>query len=149
LFAKGEKGKNMDIDFENIPKDFVVCFNEGCLLGKGCLRRIAILANIRERDLLLAVNASKFNENNCKYFLENKKARIAYGMKQAHENLKAKDLANIRNELIEYFGQNYYYKKRKGKMPITPKEQNHIASVFKQYGYEIKFDRVEVKTLWK
>ena len=89
----------VNINFENKPKNFIVCFNESCSIGGYCLRRLAAIHDSENSDLLTVVNASKFNESNCKYFLENKKVRIAYGMKDSFEDVKAKDIANIRKEL--------------------------------------------------
>jgi hypothetical protein len=139
----------MGMDFETKPLNFILCFNKKCLLRKKCLRHIVSLSNKEEKDLLLVVNASKFNQTNCKYYFENKKVGIAYGMKGSFEDVKAKDIAKIRKELIRHFGQTYYYERRNGKMPITPNEQVFIENLFKQYGYEIKFDKIETKTLWK
>jgi hypothetical protein len=139
----------MDINFENRPNSFIVCWNEKCLLGEKCLRRIVALRNSEDSDLMVAVNVLKFNETNCKYFLENKKVRVAYGMKNSFEEVKAKDIVNMRKELINHFGHTYYYERRNGKMPITPEDQEYIAKLFSSYGYEITFDEIREETLWK
>ena len=139
----------VDINFENKPKNFIVCFNERCSLENKCLRRLVAIHDSEDRDLLTVVNASKFNESNCKYFLENKKTRIAYGMKDSFEEVKAKDIANIRRELKNHFGLTYYYERRNGKMPITPEDQEFITRLFNSYGYEIVFDEIREETLWK
>lgn len=139
----------VEINFENKPKNFIVCLNENCSLRENCLRRLAAIHDREDSDLLSVVNDSKFNESNCKYFLENKKTRIAYGMKDSFEDVKAKDIANIRKELKNHFGLTYYYERRNGKMPITPKDQEFISNLFNSYGYEIKFDEIKEETLWK
>lgn len=139
----------VNINFENKPKGFIVCYNESCSIGGYCLRRLAAIHDSENSDLLTVVNASKFNESNCKYFLENKKVRIAYGMKDSFEDVKAKDIANIRKELKNHFGLTYYYARRNGKMPITPKDQEFISNLFNSYGYEIKFDEIREEVLWK
>jgi hypothetical protein len=38
--------------------------------------------------------------------------------------------------------------RRNGLRPITPDEQQYIVSVFRNYGYELKFDRTEEETQW-
>ena len=139
----------VEINFKNKPKNFIVCFNERCSLGENCLRRLVAIHDRENSDLLSVVNDSKFNESNCKYFLENKKVRIAYGMKDSFEDVKAKDIANIRKELTNHFGLTYYYERRNGKMPITPKDQEFISNLFNSYGYEIKFDEIREEVLWK
>jgi hypothetical protein len=139
----------MEKNFENKPKNFVICYNSNCLLGDKCLRRAVSFEKNEEFSVMPAINAMKFNENNCEYFLENKRVKIAYGMTKSFEDVKAKDIAQIRKRLIQYFGQTYYYERRKGNMPISPEEQEFIAELFKSYGYEITFDEIREETLWK
>jgi hypothetical protein len=69
-------------------------------------------------------------------------------MTRSFDQVRAKDIVGIRKELIRFFGQNYYYKKRRAELPITPKEQAFISQLFKQYDYELEFDRIEKETLW-
>ena len=73
---------------------------------------------------------------------------VAYGMKDSFHEVKADHIASLRNVLIHHFGRGSYYLRRNGLRPITPEEQQFISSIFRQYGYEAKFDRMEEETEW-
>ena len=137
-----------DITIKTMPIGFIICFNENCLLAKKCLRRKVAEQSLGSTDVWRVVNHKKFKDRNCKYYFEEKKVNIAYGMTRSFDQVRAKDIAGIRKELIRFFGQNYYYKKRRAELPITPKEQAFISQLFKQYDYELEFDRIEKETLW-
>lgn len=134
---------------EKKPYNFIICFNKDCSLADKCLRQLSAQESLDSNNILHIVNHTKFNETNCEHYLENKKVSVAYGMKTSFEDIKAKDITIIRKELIAHFGNNYYYKKRRGELPITPTEQEFIASLFNSYGYEIKFDEIREEVLWK
>lgn len=133
----------------NKPYNFIICFNKDCSLADKCLRQLSAQESLDSENVLQIVNHTKFNETNCTHFLENKKVSVAYGMISSFEEVKAKDIADIRKSLISHFGNNYYYRKRRGELPITPKEQEFITRLFNSYGYEIKFDEIREETLWK
>lgn len=96
---------------ENKPLNFLICLNDKCGLANNCLRQKEALSSLNSENVLQIVNHTKFNETNCEYYLENKKVNIAYGMTTSFEEIKAKDIANIRKALVDHFGNNYYYKK--------------------------------------
>ena len=138
-----------DIDLEKKPFGFIVCYNEDCSLKENCLRREVAELNQEEDDVLKVVNSAKFSGENCKFYLENKKVLMAYGMKKSFDKVLAKDIAEIRKTLNTYFGHGSYYVRRNGEKAINPTEQTYIASVFAKYGYEITFDRLVEETLWE
>lgn len=138
-----------DIDLEKKPFGFIVCYNEECSLRDSCLRREVAELNQEEDDVLKVVNSAKFSGENCKFYLENKKVLMAYGMKKSFDKVLAKDIAEIRKTLNAYFGHGSYYVRRNGEKAINPTEQAYIASVFAKYGYEITFDRLVEETLWE
>ena len=73
---------------------------------------------------------------------------MAYGMIDSFHDVRADDIAPLRNALISHFGRGSYYLRRNGVRPITPTEQKYISSVFREFGYEVKFDRTERETQW-
>ena len=73
---------------------------------------------------------------------------MAYGMTKSFEDVKAKDIAQIRKRLYNYFGQAEYFRRRNASKPITPKEQEFVRKVFAEFGYEIAFDKIVKETLW-
>ena len=73
---------------------------------------------------------------------------MAYGMTKSFENVRAKDISQIRKRLQNYFGHTEYFRRRNASKPITPKEQEFIRKVFAEFGYEIAFDKIVKETLW-
>jgi len=80
--------------------------------------------------------------------MNNKEVMMAYGMKDSFHEVKADDISQLRNTLINYFGRGSYYLRRNGLRPITLNEQQYISSIFRQFGYEVKFDRMVEETEW-
>ena len=131
-----------------MPEHYLLCFNDECELANSCLHRLAARSGRQKDEVVMVVNPMKFCGKNCRYYKENKMVTMAYGMKDSFHEIKADHIASLRNRLISHFGRGSYYLRRNGLRPITPEEQQYIASVFHSYGYELKFDRMEEETQW-
>ena len=140
--------KTSGINFENRPFNYLNCLNDECPLAEKCMRRISARYSEENDNVFMVLNHRMLDTDNCKYYVENKKSDIAYGMKGSFEDVKAKDIAQIRKRLYNYFGQTEYFRRRNAKKLITPKEQEYIRSVFAQFGYEISFDKIVKEVLW-
>ena len=136
-------------DLENKPNGYWLCFSDKCKLAEKCLRHLVGERNDNKSELLRIVNHRMFDETNCKYHVEIRKADIAYGMMKALNEVKACDIVNIKKILISKFGRKYFYSRRNGVTPIPPSEQKYIRKVFAKFGYEITFDEIREETLWK
>ena len=135
-------------DFESMPTHYHLCFNDECALADKCLRRLAARSGQQKDDLVWAVNPARNNETNCRYYKENKVTTMAYGMVNSFHDVKADDVAALRNTLIRHFGRGSYYVRRNGLRAIPPEEQQYIAGVFRSFGYEVNFDRTEEAVQW-
>ncbi len=134
--------------YETMPKHYLLCFNDECKLADSCLHRLAARSGRQTEKVVTAVNPSQCSGPDCDYYKENKVATMAYGMVHSFHEVKADDIAALRNTLIDHFGRGSYYLRRNGLRAITPKEQQYIGSVFHKFGYEAKYDRTEEETLW-
>ena len=134
--------------FRTMPKHYTVCFQTECPLATKCLRRIVAQEGVLEDSVVFAVNPARHHGEKCKYFRENKMVRMAYGMVNSYEDVKARHIVRLRRAIINYFGRGSYYLRRNGKHAITPKEQQYIASVFSKYGYEVQFDSFKEEVQW-
>jgi hypothetical protein len=139
---------NKQPQFETMPEHYVLCFNDECALADECLHRLAARSGRQKDEVVTAVNPVCNSGKSCRYYKPNKVATMAYGMKGSFHEVKADHIASLRNHLISHFGRGSYYLRRNGLRPITPDEQQYIASVFRNYGYELKFDRTEEETQW-
>ena len=134
--------------YETMPEHYLLCFNDECALGDECLHRLAARSGRQKDEVTLAVNPARCSGTSCRHYKENKVVMMAYGMKDSFHEIKADHIASLRNQLISHFGRGSYYLRRNGLRPIIPEEQQYIASVFRNYGYDLKFDRMEEETQW-
>ena len=140
--------KTTYFNFENRPLGYLNCLSDDCPLAGKCLRRISAEYSKENDEFFRVVNHRLFDKDNCKYYVEDKKVDMAYGMTKSFEDVKAKDIAQIRKRLYNYFGQAEYFRRRNASKPITPTEQEYIRKVFADFGYEIAFDKIVKETLW-
>ena len=139
---------NKELQYETMPEHYMLCFNDDCPLADECLHRLAARSGRQTDEVVTAVNPVRCSGKSCRYFKPNKVATMAYGMKDSFHEVKADHIASLRNTLISHFGRGSYYLRRNGLLPITPDEQQYICSIFNNYGYEAKFDRMEEETEW-
>ena len=135
-------------NYDKMPAHYVLCFNDECVLADTCLRRLAARSGRKTDNLVTAVNPVIHGGENCKYYNENKIVTMAYGMVDSFHEVKADDIAALRNNLIKHFKRSTYYLKRNGLKAITPEEQKYISDIFRKFGYEARFDRTEETTQW-
>lgn len=137
-----------DFNFEKRPLGYLNCLSDSCPLAEKCLRRISARYSEENDEIFRVVNHRLLDENNCKYYVEDKKVDVAYGMTKSFEEVKAKDIVQIRKSLQNYFGYAEYYRRRNASKPITPKEQEVVKKIFADFGYDIAFDKIVKETLW-
>lgn len=126
--------------YETMPEHYLLCFNDECALADECLHRLAARSGRQKNELVTAVNPARSSGESCRYYKPNKVVTMAYGMIDSFHEVKADHIASLRNTLINHFGRGSYYLRRNGLRAITPDEQQYIGSIFRQYGYETKFD---------
>ena len=139
---------NNEPQYETMPEHYLLCFNDDCALADECLHRLTARSGRQKDEVLTAVNPVRSSGKSCRYYKPNKVVTMAYGMVDSFHEVKADHIASLRNVLIHHFGRGSYYLRRNGLRPITPEEQQYISSIFRQFGYEAKFDRMEEETEW-
>lgn len=127
-----------DIQLTGVPEHYVLCYNDNCSKAQTCLRRIVAKGNYVKDNIVSAVNPALYGGDKCSYYAPNTPVRLAYGMLHTFDNILARDIAAMRNDLREHFGNGSYYRRRNGTQPITPEDQQFIARMFKKYGYDIE-----------
>ena len=139
---------NKEPQYETMPEHYLLCFNDECPLADNCLHRLAARSGRQKDEVALAVNPARCNGKSCRHYKENKVVTMAYGMKDSFHEVKADHISALRKTLIYHFGHGSYYLRRNGLRPITPDEQKLISSIFRKFGYEAKYDRMEEETQW-
>ena len=140
--------KNEQPQYERMPEHYLLCFNNECPLADSCLHRLAGQSGLQKDTVVTAVNPAINSGESCQYYKENKTVKMAYGMIDSFHEVKADHISELRNTLISHFGRGSYYLRRNGLRPITPEEQQYIGNIFRQFNYEVKFDRTEEETQW-
>ena len=137
-----------NVNFEKRPSGYLNCLSDDCPLAEKCLRRISAEYSKENDEFFRVVNHRLLNQTNCKYYKENKKVEIAYGMTKSFEDVKATDITKIRKKLYNHFGYAEYFRRRNASKPIPPSEQEYIRGVYADFGYQISFDKIVKETLW-
>ena len=135
----------MDIKlrFSDVPRNWAICYQTDCPLAESCLRRhVATLApaNLQHHECVLPA-ARKGESCNC--FVENRPLRLAHGMKGLLVGIGYEQGIVLRNHLFKIFGsRSQYYRYYRGRWPISPRQQERVAALFRQLGLERepKFD---------
>ena len=136
--------------YQDMPENYLHCFNETCELAETCLHQIVARLGISTDCVVKAVNPKYCNGAACRYYKSNKPMRMAYGMSHAYDKVLATDIVSLRRAISRHFGNSMYYKRRNGEMAITPEEQDFINKLFHEYGYpdDVSFDRYEDELKW-
>ena len=137
----------MDITFKysDFPSNWAICYQHECPLAETCLRHHAAElapADLRNHNCVLP-GARK--DDACALFVADKRVRIAYGMTRLFQKCGRWKAAAMRKALETVFGcRAQFYRYRAGRWPISPRQQQRVAAVFRQFGEteEPCYDRV-------
>lgn len=131
-----------DLAKATLPQTWIYCFNDSCPRSGTCLRHMSSRHIPEGADWGYAVFPNAAG-NQCSLYHEARIIRAAWGFNKLFSEVKAKDAPKLRRAVKEYLGGNgTYYQYMHGKRMLTPEQQEHIARLFRQYGYtgELEFD---------
>lgn len=129
------------IDWSMAPKEWRLCFMEGCDRKEECLR---FLAGKRDVEMTWgpAVYPSARNGEGCKLFAPIRTVTKARGFDNLFSEVKKKDAAAMRLETEQYLGgHGSYYRYMHGERLLDEEQQKWIRNLFVRHGYshEIRF----------
>lgn len=131
------------LQFSDIPATWAICFDHDCPLAATCLRHHAATlapAGLKHHECVLPAAR---DIDSCTLYVEDRPARLAYGMKHLLQDVKYEEGIAMRNELYDIFGsRSQYYHYYRGRWPISPRLQASVANLFRKYklGHEPQFD---------
>lgn len=140
-----------NIDYNEVPKNFAHCTAENCPAAETCLRAIAWKNLPDDKDTVIILNPAKQGLSaTCNFYRDSSPTRFALGFIDMQKHMYPDQYYKFMNVLTSYFGHNPYFMRRRGAMPISPKEQNLIRSVLKKVGADenMEFDRYVMKLNW-
>ena len=119
---------NTQIDFNDIPKNYLYCTHNKCSRHSKCLRYQAALCIPQTTPYYSAVNPNHI----------------------AGDNIPHAMAVTIRKEMYSLMGRNMYYRIRNKERLLHPDEQKQIAAIFSKHGIKFKpaFDKYIEKYDW-
>ena len=131
---------NTQIDFNDIPKNYLYCTHNKCPRHNKCLRYQATLCMPQTLPYYSVVNPSHItgNENNCTFFKPFRTSLFASGMDHLLDNIPHATAVIIRKEIYSLMGRSMYYRIRNKERLLHPEEQKQIAAIFIKH--EIKYE---------
>lgn len=132
-----------DFDFNKVPRNWTLCYVSECPRKHECLRYQVCLAApvIKYFGKCVMPNALKYPE--CPMFRPIEKTTIVFGFRHIFNNVLAKDVAQMRTELKDFFGsRTTLYRYQTGRRPLNPRQQQWIKDMFHRHGYpdDVAFD---------
>ncbi len=144
--------KKKELEFSDIPNNFLWCINRQCPKAKTCLRQLAERLSPENLIVCNAINPkhlAKFADE-CPYFCSNKQVRYAKGFLGILEKLTAKQTRFLISRVISNSSRRTYYRVRNGERALSPAEQQSIINILKECGvaFPIEFDSYFEDYFW-
>ena len=133
----------MEIKYENVPKEWPLCFLAMCGKKKSCLRYQAGLTMPTGIQTCMAVTPSVLKTSKCPMFWKKETMRTAVGFSHIFDDVKQRHAPEMRAQIADYLGGNgTYYRYLHGERALAPEQQQWIRDLFVSYGYseDISFD---------
>ena len=128
-----------NFDHSAVPYDFVHCLNQQCPHAVECLRYQVALHLSTECNIISIVNpvyATSAGKDNCKFFKADKLMQYTSGITHLLDSIPYSDASEIKQQMLEYFGRNSYYRFPRKERLISPSEQKYIRQLFRKRGLE-------------
>ena len=124
-----------ELKYEDVPRGWAICPNDGCPRASECLRHRAYTLSPSTEKQRLCVMPGAWLGGECSEFAEDSPKLLAWGMKAIFNDIPKWKAAVIRHELFSLFGaERTFYRFRRGEYVITPEQQQEIADLFARHG---------------
>ena len=133
----------LTFDFASVPPTWDFCFNEHCPHKETCMHYFAGRHLPEDNKEGFAIYPNALQNGKCKFYVEKRVIRAAWGFRKLFLNIKHRDDTPIRRELQQYLGsRSAYYRYMNGQLTLTPEQQAGVLDIFRAYGYteETDFD---------
>lgn len=135
-FATAENMLNIDLNFENVPNGWALCFNENCKMKDACLRYMAGQKAPDDLTTATCVTPRALKDDECKKFAAERYDTEAWGMSHLFDGVQHDHYGPMRDAIFAILGRRNYYRYNKGERRLSMKQQQQIANLFKRYGYD-------------
>ncbi|MDL2223715.1 DUF6078 family protein [Bacteroidales bacterium OttesenSCG-928-M06] len=126
-----------DINYKEVPRNFLHCLNTECNQAKDCLRfKVGIAANEDVPHYSMINPAYVKKQGTCRFFEPVTIVRYALGITHLYDNLPHTKYLRIKTAIHKYLEHNRYYRIYNRLYLITPEQQEFIRDVFRKEGIE-------------
>ena len=132
-----------ELKVNDIPSGYALCFNSDCADKDTCLHYQAMLLKGDEYNRGQAIYPKAWQSGKCSCYNEKRLVQNAWGFSQLYCNIPSYLRAQARRSVSALFGNGngQYYRAHHGRIMISPKRQEEIKEVLKQFGNtDVKFD---------
>lgn len=136
----------------SLPENYEVCLHYDCSLASTCLHQIAYKKLISTQRTLRILNPTMCNKDkNCDFYRDSSPVIYARGFKSFQNKMYPDQYRTFMSLLINVFGRNPYFERRRGVTPLSPREQEIVLSALKKAGVteDIKFESYEENINWR
>ena len=132
-----------DFDFRQVPRSWALCYVSECPRKSECLRYQACLQAPPAKYFGKCVMPNALKQEPCPMFRPIQKVRVALGFRYIFDDVKEKDVAQMRAELKDFFGsRTTCYRYQIGSRPLNPRQQQWMKDLVRRHGYsdDLVFD---------
>ena len=121
-----------DLNYQDLPYEFIHCINAECTKADRCLRQMAASIVPEDKTYFPIVNPKSVSADgvDCPHYKASDKIKIAWGVSALYDKVPHKTADHLRKQLLAYFGKNVYYRCFRKERAITPEEQAAISRIF-------------------
>ena len=120
------------------PEQYALCSNSNCKNAEHCLRQLCYKQLTANDTKIYVLNPLLFpkEDGECSYFRTDKKVSYAWGIKNILDDIPAVKAKFIKSDLLQRYGRTKYYQFYRGEKPLSVKDQQTFAKIFRQNGVE-------------
>ena len=137
--------------YTSLPASYAACQHGDCPMAETCLHQIAYPELLAKEEFLRLLNPGRCSKDDrCEYYRSNEPVVYARGFAHFQKRMFPEQYDRFSAMLIERFGRNAYYERRRGDTALPPKEQRIVLDALKKAGVteELKFESYEENMNW-
>ena len=137
--------------YREIPENYPVCQHADCPRAATCLHRIAYTPQLKKAEYLRMINPNRCApDGQCPYYRDSAPVTYARGFTNFQSRMYPAQYKTFMNTLVQIFGRNSYFERRRGDTALSPKEQNVVLQALRKAGVTEAppFDHYEENINW-
>ena len=114
------------------------CFNSDCPMASKCFRFQSSRFKPESKICGNAVYPGVFTDQGCKCFVTPQVVNVTWGFRRLYDDVKTRHADSIKMRVMGLLGgKTNYYRYNRGEKKLLPEQQQLIAAVFREYGYNL------------